>query len=584
MARGLLSSSPHMPNPISPNDVLREILPRQEPSHAGPTLARAARANEFAHLLKQAFSPPPEGMTPAGESSSLAGAAISRETIAAMDGDHAGTSASPQRDDGDIASDDCITVDNQSDCAATQAPAAAQPSSRVEYTLSPGRELTVPGNATPVDALPANSLPPSAHGTASTPAGSTVPPGPNAAPGFAEIMSAQSHGPSSSPSIGGARQPELPPLATPVTPQTAPRPATPSQIIAAEPAVAHSTSGGAEHLIAVPQASTTNPVKPGIPDTAPMRATTPTAAPSSTNAPSDPVIGTQAPASQPAAAAPLTSQTPLPMSPPAPAAAHIDAAIITAAAAALPQDAPGTERIEPSHDSGTRPTAHPASAFAAQLAQHSNDPVEPALAPTQMVSDAQTRAVAHEPTAEDDTLLAKDPPLSATSSTTAAISDTNTSRINAATSPDQTALRTARLAAHPAIAQVAIVVTKAAQDGVDRITIKLQPPELGRIDVRLDVNADGRIQAVFAAERSSTVDILQRDVRELERALQSAGLSTDPGGLSFGLKQQNNQNMPRFGASPVTTELASVDTDAAIAAFAAAAARAAADGRLDIHV
>lgn len=178
----------------------------------------------------------------------------------------------------------------------------------------------------------------------------------------------------------------------------------------------------------------------------------------------------------------------------------------------------------------------------------------------------------------------EDPVATGTSSTSAGVSDTSAARLNASTGPDQVAARTMRVAAHPAIAQIAIVVMKAAQEGVDRITIKLQPPELGRIDVRLDVSVDGRIQAVFAAERSSTVDILQRDVRELERALQSAGLSADPGGLSFGLKQQSSQGMPRFGAPLTPADIGSTDGEIAVAAFAAAAARAAADGRLDIHV
>jgi len=102
--------------------------------------------------------------------------------------------------------------------------------------------------------------------------------------------------------------------------------------------------------------------------------------------------------------------------------------------------------------------------------------------------------------------------------------------------PEAAAARGARVPAHPAVAQVAVSVAKAAQDGVERITIKLQPPELGRIDVKIEVGVDGRIQAVFAAERAATVDILQREVRELERALQGAGLDAG-GGLSFGLKQ-----------------------------------------------
>jgi flagellar hook-length control protein FliK len=152
------------------------------------------------------------------------------------------------------------------------------------------------------------------------------------------------------------------------------------------------------------------------------------------------------------------------------------------------------------------------------------------------------------------------------------------------TTVEALATRTARMPMHPAVAQVVVSVTKAAQEGVDRITIKLQPPELGRIDVRLEVGVDGRIQAVFAAERSATVEILQRDVRELERALQNAGLSTDAGSLSFGLKQNGGQNGGAFSAFErnLGNDLASTAEEET--APAARPKRAAIDGRLDIHV
>jgi hypothetical protein len=95
---------------------------------------------------------------------------------------------------------------------------------------------------------------------------------------------------------------------------------------------------------------------------------------------------------------------------------------------------------------------------------------------------------------------------------------------------------------HAATTQVAVSVARAVDDGVDRIAIKLQPPELGRIDVRLDFGADGRVQAMVLADRPATLEILRNDARELERALAGAGLETASGGLSFGLRQHANGN------------------------------------------
>jgi len=102
--------------------------------------------------------------------------------------------------------------------------------------------------------------------------------------------------------------------------------------------------------------------------------------------------------------------------------------------------------------------------------------------------------------------------------------------------------RTVRPALHPLVAQVAVHVTKAAIEGNDRISIRLSPAELGRIDVRLDFGPDGRVQAVFAADRPHTVELLQRDARELARALQDAGLQTDSGSLSFNLRNGGHGN------------------------------------------
>ncbi len=87
--------------------------------------------------------------------------------------------------------------------------------------------------------------------------------------------------------------------------------------------------------------------------------------------------------------------------------------------------------------------------------------------------------------------------------------------------------------------QVAVQIQKAAAHGSDRINIQLKPAELGRVEVQMDVAKDGRVTAVISAERSETLDMLQRDARALQSALNDAGLRTDSDSLSFNLKGQN---------------------------------------------
>lgn len=91
-------------------------------------------------------------------------------------------------------------------------------------------------------------------------------------------------------------------------------------------------------------------------------------------------------------------------------------------------------------------------------------------------------------------------------------------------------------AAGAAADQVAVHIRKAAVQGQERISIKLHPAELGRVEVKLEWRDDGLMRVVISAEKTETLELLQRDARALERALQDAGLKTDSGSLSFNLR------------------------------------------------
>jgi flagellar hook-length control protein FliK len=151
-----------------------------------------------------------------------------------------------------------------------------------------------------------------------------------------------------------------------------------------------------------------------------------------------------------------------------------------------------------------------------------------------------------------------------------------------------TAARGSRTAANPLVAQVAVHVAKAVSEGNDRITIKLSPADLGRIDVRLDIGTDGRIQAVFAADKPGTVEMLQRDARELERSLQDAGLRADSGSLSFNLRgeqqQQRDHDARGFAGAQQTGSGGEMLTEVPAAASQVYTNTSAGNGRLDIHV
>jgi flagellar hook-length control protein FliK len=87
------------------------------------------------------------------------------------------------------------------------------------------------------------------------------------------------------------------------------------------------------------------------------------------------------------------------------------------------------------------------------------------------------------------------------------------------------------------LAGLAVEIATQAHAGKNHFEIRLDPPELGRIDVKLDVDRDGNVSTRLVVDRSDTLDLLKRDASSLERALQQAGLKTDQG-LDFSLRQQ----------------------------------------------
>jgi flagellar hook-length control protein FliK len=86
---------------------------------------------------------------------------------------------------------------------------------------------------------------------------------------------------------------------------------------------------------------------------------------------------------------------------------------------------------------------------------------------------------------------------------------------------------------------LAVAIAARAQPGSNQFDIRLHPPELGRIDVRLDVDRNGQVTSHITADRADTLQLLQRQQPQLERALEQAGLKTADNGLQFTLRDQS---------------------------------------------
>lgn len=117
-------------------------------------------------------------------------------------------------------------------------------------------------------------------------------------------------------------------------------------------------------------------------------------------------------------------------------------------------------------------------------------------------------------------------------------------------------------------AALAIEIAARATNGSRQFEIRLDPPELGRIDVKLDVDKGGNVNTHLTVDRPETLDLLRRDAQGLERALQQAGLKTSDGNLEFSLRQQTPDGFNQRGQGQAqqggnANGLLAADTDTA---------------------
>ena len=138
----------------------------------------------------------------------------------------------------------------------------------------------------------------------------------------------------------------------------------------------------------------------------------------------------------------------------------------------------------------------------------------------------------------------------------------------------------------PNLPALAVEIAAKSQSGAKQFDIRLDPPELGRVEVRLSIDATGKASAHLSADQPQTLSLLQKDASVLTRALRDAGLDVSQNGLNFSLRQQSGQDAGA-GANPgrrsarglSLTATTSIEATAGSAAYSGPA-----DGRLDIRV
>jgi len=133
--------------------------------------------------------------------------------------------------------------------------------------------------------------------------------------------------------------------------------------------------------------------------------------------------------------------------------------------------------------------------------------------------------------------------------------------MNAMTENLKAAGKTAQVAATApslpsAATQQVIAQIQQKADKSSQITVQLTPVELGRVEVRLNIQKNGEVHTIIMVDKPETLALLQKDSAQLERSLQQAGLNADAKNMSFNLRdgnqaQQFNQGRKRFSRSDI---------------------------------
>ncbi|KRQ02099.1 flagellar hook-length control protein FliK [Bradyrhizobium manausense] len=191
------------------------------------------------------------------------------------------------------------------------------------------------------------------------------------------------------------------------------------------------------------------------------------------------------------------------------------------------------------------PAQNPATPTAAAAAHQQGPKPQTDAATTDAKVDAANRTTDVTPAAPVAHAHADTPAVAA------ATTDVSTQAANAVQAPQTTTTSTATAstatltatAANPnamPISGIPVEIAAAARAGKTRFDISLDPVDLGRIDVRINVDRNGQVTSHLTVEKPETLQMLRQDAPQLQRALDDAGLKTGSNGLSFSLRDQNS--------------------------------------------
>jgi flagellar hook-length control protein FliK len=116
---------------------------------------------------------------------------------------------------------------------------------------------------------------------------------------------------------------------------------------------------------------------------------------------------------------------------------------------------------------------------------------------------------------------------------------------------------------------LALEIAASAKNGKSSFEIRLDPADLGRIDVRINVDSNGQMTSHLTVEKPETLSMLQQDAPQLQRALNDAGFKTGDGGLQFSLRDQSSSGQNNGNGSNRNAQRLVINNDDAAPAATA---------------
>jgi len=217
------------------------------------------------------------------------------------------------------------------------------------------------------------------------------------------------------------------------------------------------------------------------------------------------------------------------------ASAASAATLANATATAAPVKA---KDLPPSHASDRKDAGHQAASEASlidgptagNLPQHPVAAVTPVVAKAPGAPDAGAKAAIEDPklAKAEDTGVAGQPTAAAATDHAVQTAATATARSTPET-----------------VSSLAAQIVRKAEGKSTRFDVELHPADLGRVDVRLEIGAQGRMTAAMSFENPQAAAEMRGRAHELQAALERAGFDVS-GGMSFdvaGDQGQGGQNL-----------------------------------------